>query len=156
MNNWKKWLSGISIITIFTLFITFGEGLKIAKDFYKDYILSDHISEIQMFSSSSSIIDHRFDEEGLLYLKYKTCNPPIETPDYYYTIWIDGKVVFNSQSIAPHFSINSWFKPLFCTEGWWGNKGFEGAINGSEVVINWHWLIDDGSYQETIMRYIVQ
>lgn len=151
----KKWISWTLIITIIGTFLTFGEGINLVRSFYNDYILIKHHNQVELFNETSAIIDHRF-EDGKLYLKYKTCNPPTETPDYYYEVWIDGKPVFHSQSVAPHFSINSWFKPLYCTEGWWGNKGFDGAEVGDEVSIVWHWMLDDGSYDETIMRYLIK
>ena len=151
----KKWISGISIFAIIGAFLTFGEGFNLARGFYDDYILKKHHNEVQLFGDTSAIIDHRF-EDGKLYLKYRTCNPPIDTPEYYYEVWIDGTLVFHSQSVAPHFSINSWFQPLYCTEGWWGKKGFEGAEVGDEIVINWHFLLDDGSHQESIMKYIIK
>ena len=153
MKHWKKAVTGV-IATVFTIFIAFGEGIEHGKELWDNYILSDHISEIELFASESSIIDHRW-VDGVLYLKYKTCHPPVETPEYYYEVWIDGELKFHSQSVAPHFSINSWFEPIFCTEGWWGQKGFEGVEVGDKVVVTWHWLIDDGSHEETIMRYIV-
>ena len=154
MKNWKKTLSWTTVAGVLTGFVLFADGVEKAQDWYSEFILKDHISGVAHFSSSSSIIDHRFDD-GILYLKYRTCNPPVETPDYYYSVWIGGELLFHSQSVADHFSINAWFKPLYCTEGWWGNKGFEGAEPGDEVVVHWHWLLDDGSYEETTMRYII-
>lgn len=154
MKHWKSWTAVIATVVAIIAsaddLLSFGEGV------WDKYILGSHTNQVHLFAESSSIIDHRFDEDGVLYLKYRTCNPPSETPEYYYSVWIDGNPVFHSQSVAPHFSINTWFKPIFCTEGWWGNKGFEGAKVGDEVVVNWHWLLDDGSYEETIMKYLIK
>lgn len=149
----NKWVSSIAaaLLTVIGFF-----GVEGSLGLWEKFQVLDHSHAVELFGRTSAIIDHRFDENGTLFLKYKTCNPPAETPEYYYSVWIDNELKFHSQSVAPHFSINTWFQPIFCTEGWWGVKGFEGAEAGDMVVVNWHWQLDDGSYQETIMRYIIK
>lgn len=155
MEMFKKWWKQITIAGIIGALVVVGDAFGFVSDLYARWTLSAHSHEVQLFEDTSAILDHRFDSDGKLYLKYQTCNPPIDTPDYYYVVWIDGLPHGERRPAAGHFSINSWFKPLFCTEGWWGQIGFEGAHENSEVVVTWYWLLDDGNYQETNMRYIV-
>ena len=150
-----KWWKGISAAAIISGIVVFGDVIGVLKDFWSDYNLSTHSTEVQRFEDESAIIDHRF-EDNKLYLKYKTCHPPVETPEYYYVVWIDGTPVGERRPANGHFSINSWFQPIQCTEGWWGKMGFEGADIGSQVVVTWYWKLDDGSYQQTDMRYLVK
>ena len=151
----KRWWKSFTIATIISGLVVFGDVYEFARDLWFDYNLSTHSVEVQKFEDESAIIDHRF-QDGKLYLKYKTCYPPLETPEYYYIVWIDGIARGDRRPANGHFSIDSWFKPIQCTEGWWGQIGFDGADLGSEVVVTWYWKLDDGSYQQTNMRYIVR
>ena len=151
----RRWFTGITVATVITGLVVFGDAYGFLKSLWFDYNLSTHSVEVQKFEDESGIIDHRFDGDKL-YLKYKTCHPPTATPEYYYVVWIDGVPVGDRRPAAGHYSITSWFQPIQCTEGWWGKIGFEGADLGSNIVVTWYWLLDDGSYQRTDMRYLIK
>ena len=93
--------------------------------------------------------------DGKVRLKYKTCNPPIDVPMYYYTDWKNGLPVpgFNRIPDNGHYDTNTWFTPIQCTEGWLGAQEFDGAI-GDTFVVTWYFQVD-GGYDSVIMRYTI-
>lgn len=161
----KKWWKHISIGALVAGFITLtdiGNGIS---SLWNIYILGKHQDEVQLFEDTSAIIDHRFTEDGFLQLKYRTCNPPVETPYYWYIIWVDGAptiVYWGDTAFGPrlpnegHQSIGTFWKESHCSEGWWGTGKIANAKQGSEIKVAWHWLLDDGSYQTSIMEYTVK
>lgn len=145
-----------ALLTVISTIVLFSDGVNVGKDLWDKYVLKTHQDQVLLFEKSSAIVDHRFDGENKLYLKYVTCHPPSDTPEYYYIVWLDGNPVGGRRPAQGHYSINSWFKPIYCTEGWWGNVGFPNAQVGSEIVVTWYWLLDDGNYKQTNMRYFIK
>ena len=151
----KKYLKHISILSIIAVVVTLGElteGFDTLADKYNTW--RGH-NEVELFSESSAIIGHRYDSDGLIYFRYRTCNPPFDAPMYYYTIYIDGQPVDVREPDEGHYDINTWFHPLQCTEGWWGRRGFTDVAEGSLVVITWYWEVN-GEYDRTVMEYVVR
>ena len=158
MNMMKKlgiW-SGITAV-LSTLFFLVG-GWNATKKAYIDYVEwsqthRDH-EEVRAFDQSSGIIGHTL-IDGKVRLKYKTCNPPVDAPFYYYTVWRNGLPVegFNRTPTSGHFDINSWFQPIQCTEGWLGSHEFDGEP-GDTFVVTWYFQVD-GGYDAVIMRYTI-
>ena len=132
--------SGI-IAVLSTLFFLVG-GSNATKKAYVDYIEwsqthRDH-AEVRAFDQSSGIIGHTL-VNGKVRLKYKTCNPPIDAPFCYYTVWKNGLPVegFNRVPDSGHFDINSWFQPIQCTEGWLGSHEFDGELGDTFVAVSY-------------------
>ena len=71
----KKWWKSITVATIISGLVVFGDAYGFLKDLWFDYNLSTHSAEVQKFEDESAIVDHRF-QDNKLYLKYRTCYPP--------------------------------------------------------------------------------
>ena len=143
-----------ALTTIFTLV----GGWNVTKKAYLDFVEfrqthRDH-EEVRVFGESSAIIGHTL-IDGKVRLKYQTCNPPVDAPMYYYSVWRNGIPVpgFNKVPESGHYDINQWFEPIFCTEGFLGRQEFDGAV-GDTFVVAWYFLVD-GEYDSVIMRYTI-
>ena len=146
------------VMAVLTTIFTLAGGFNVTKKAYIDYVEwsnthRDH-EEVRAFDQSSGIIGHVL-IDGKVRLKYQTCNPPIDAPKYYYTVWKNGLPVpgFNRIPDSGHYDINTWFHPLQCTEGWLGQQEFDGEP-GDTFVVTWYFMVD-GGYDAVIMRYTI-
>ena len=146
------------------LFVTFGDTLVeyFAGELAETHEAQAQIKGIKFFEEKSRILDYKIDE-GRIYFKYKTCwlSELGAIGDYRYRTYING-VPSPEIPIAPEwYNIGDWQEPSYCTEGWWGNRGWELPEHGGrhyKIRQVWQWRImvneRDIATEHTVMEFV--
>ena len=145
------------------LVLTFSEAIVeyIAEETAEEREYREQMEAYDEFLSSSGIIDAKI-IDGKIYLKYKTCNVP-DKPlgDYKYIAYING-VPSEEFPSKGWYNANDWQKPAYCTEGWWGNKGWDIPDHAGppfEIRVAWEWRMRiadrDAPTYHTVMEFLI-
>ena len=134
-----------------------------AEEGIEEYEIYTQLEELDLFAQTSGIIGHKI-ENGKIYLRYRTCNPPNHPAigEYHYQAYING-VPTNSipnRSEFEGYNIKDWWIEEYCTKGWWGETGFDlpkRKMDEYYIRVVWKWRIRandvDVPTHHTIMEY---
>ena len=159
MMRWAK-LTGIwggvaaVLSTIFFLVGGFSSVKKLYFEIRDQKEIQLFHEEVKLFDETSGIISHTL-VDGKVRLRYQICNPPVDVPMYYYSIWINGvpNGELNRIPAKNHYDISNWWHPIHCTEGFLGAKEFDGKV-GDTFVVTWYFKVD-GGYDTARMEYTI-
>ena len=146
------------------LAVTFSDRIVeyIADETLEEREYREQAEAYDSFMESSSVVDAKV-VDGKIYLRYKTCNiPPKPLGDYRYRVYINGVPSPELPDDGSWYNANDWQKPIYCTEGWWGNRGWvipDHAGPPFEIRVIWEWRMRindrDAPTYHTVMEYLI-